>query len=272
MVLPGPGPDAPTVVFEAGAAAGRSTWALVQPAVTAWARAVVYDRSGLGRSAADRRSRSLLRMAHDLGAVLDHFGPGPFVLVGDSAGGPIARAAAAASPQRIAGLVLVDPTDEAADVLFGRAFRVAERTAISANLVLARAGLLGLLHRSTIRALPVEARDDLRREGFTAEVVRTQAAQARTFLDELSGFRAHPPEMGDIPVTVISGGLAGGGMGAGLRAAANAAHAERAARSPRGRHVVAERSGHYVPISEPDVVTAEIARLARSTKAGGQVL
>src|SRR5262245_28373312 len=115
MVLDGPGDGAPTVVFEAGAAASRSSWALVQPLVGVFARAIVYDRSGLGRSPVDPGARTLPRMAEDLGDLLTHFGPGPYVLVGHSAGGPIIRAAAAAGPERVTGLVLVDPTDEAAD-------------------------------------------------------------------------------------------------------------------------------------------------------------
>ncbi|MEU5844863.1 alpha/beta fold hydrolase [Saccharopolyspora shandongensis] len=67
MVLPGP-PDAatPTVVFEAGSGASRSSWATVQPEVARHARAIVYDRSGLGRSAPDRSNRTLRRMADDL--------------------------------------------------------------------------------------------------------------------------------------------------------------------------------------------------------------
>lgn len=51
MRLAGPeSPGLPTVVFEAGSGATRSSWALVQPGVAAFAPAVVYDRSGLGRS------------------------------------------------------------------------------------------------------------------------------------------------------------------------------------------------------------------------------
>nr|WP_042191304.1 alpha/beta hydrolase [Kibdelosporangium sp. MJ126-NF4]CEL19980.1 alpha/beta hydrolase fold [Kibdelosporangium sp. MJ126-NF4]CTQ97204.1 alpha/beta hydrolase fold [Kibdelosporangium sp. MJ126-NF4] len=260
QVLPGPG-TGPTVVFEAGAAASRSTWALVQPAVGEWARAIVYDRSGLGRSAPDPRSRSLHRMADDLGQLLDHFGPGPYVLVGHSAGGPIVRLAAAAQPDRIAGLVLVDPTDEAADVLFGPGFRRLERVAIRVNMVLAHTGLLGVAYRGMAKALPVDAARDIQREGFTVGIVRTHAAQARTFLDELAAFRDSPPELGDVPVTVISGGLAGAGMNARFRAAANASHAVRVAVSPRGRHVIAAKSGHYVPVSEPAVIIAAIREL-----------
>ncbi|MEV0622124.1 alpha/beta hydrolase [Nonomuraea sp. NPDC050404] len=262
MVLPGPGPHAPTVVFEAGAAATRSSWALVQPAVGAFARAIVYDRCGLGRSAADPTSRTLRRMADDLNEVLDHFGPGPFVLVGHSAGGPIVRLAAADDPGRIAGLILVDPSDEASDLLLSPVFRRFERAAIRVNLLLARTRLFRLAYRSTIRPLPEDARRDMEREGFTIGVVRTHAAQARTFLDELATWRGAPPGLGEIPVTVVSGGRAGEGMPARVRADANASHAHRAARSANGRHVIAERSGHYVPLTEPGVIIEEIRRLS----------
>ncbi|MEU1953102.1 alpha/beta fold hydrolase [Nocardia rhamnosiphila] len=263
MVLPGPpGTTAPTVVFEAGAAATRSSWGLVQPAVGRFARAVVYDRAGLGRSPADPAGRALDRIAGDLVEVLDHFGPGPFVLVGHSAGGVIARLAASRRPARISGLVLVDPTDEAAELLFSAAIRRVERITLTVHGALARLGLLGLMYRSMLNAVPADVRRDMEREAFAPGIVRTQSVQARTFLDDLATWRDDPPELGAIPVTVISGGRAGGGMTTRIRAAANAAHAHRAAVSPAGRHVLAPASGHYVPITEPELVVEEIRRFA----------
>ncbi|MFI0976591.1 alpha/beta fold hydrolase [Streptomyces sp. NPDC021093] len=284
MVLPGPGEgpspdeaaeDAPTVVFEAGAATTRSSWALVQPLVGKWARAVVYDRAGLGRSPADPGPRTLRRMADDLEDLLDHFGPGPFVLVGHSAGGPIVRLAAAGRREQvpdeahaqIRGLVLVDPTDEGVDLLFRPGFRRAERAVIAVNLLLARLGLLGRLYAPLAAGLPDDARRDLRSEGFTVGLVRTQRAQARTFLDEVAAFRTTPPDLKSLPVTVISGKLAGGGMNAATRAAVNAAHARSAAAASPGKHVIAERSGHYVPLTDPDVIAEEIRLLATGTAA-----
>ncbi|WP_406149926.1 alpha/beta fold hydrolase [Streptomyces sp. NBC_01012] len=263
MVLPGPGTEgeAPTVVFEAGAAATRSSWALVQPAVGDLARAVVYDRSGLGRSPADPGSRTLHHMADDLEDLLDHFGPGPYILVGHSAGGPLVRLAASRRPERISGLVLVDPTDEGADVLFSPTFRRAERVVIAVNLLLARIGLLGRLYGSVARPLPDDARRDMERDGFTVGVVRAHRDQARTYLDELAAFRDTPPDLTGVPVTVISGGLPGNGMNKAVRRAANEAHARSAAASSPGKHVVAARSGHYVPLTEPDVVIEEIGLL-----------
>ncbi|RLV04533.1 alpha/beta hydrolase [Streptomyces griseocarneus] len=268
MVLPGPGDDAragsgiPTVVFEAGAAATRSSWALVQPTVGTWTRAIVYDRAGLGLSPADPASRTMRRMADDLQDLLDHFGPGPYVLVGHSAGGPLVRLAAAGRLDRVRGLVLVDPTDEGADMLFSPLFRRAEHAVIAVNLLLARLGLLGVVYRSVAEPLPEDARRDVMRDGLSVGVVKTQRAQARTFLDELSAFRSTPPELGDVPVTIISGALKGGGMNETTRRTVNASHARSAAGAAHGRHVIATRSGHYVPVTDPDLVAEEIRRIA----------
>ncbi len=250
-----------TVVFEAGSGTARFSWAKVQPGVARFARAIVYDRSGLGRSAFDPAGRTLDRMADDLNEVLDHFEPGPFILVGHSAGAPIVRLAAARRPDRVAGLVLVDPTDEAAEVLFSRKFRWFERTALAIGTVLARLRLLERVFAWQLRVVPDDVRRDMEREAFTPGVLRTQRQQAATYLDELATWRGNPPELGSIPVTAISGGRAGDGMSAAMRADANASHAYRAAQSPHGRHVIAEQSSHYVVATEPELIVAEIERM-----------
>ncbi|WP_106982737.1 MULTISPECIES: alpha/beta fold hydrolase [unclassified Streptomyces] len=213
-------------------------------------------------SPTDTDSRTLRRMADDLEDLLDHFGPGPFVLVGHSAGGPLVRLVAAGRRDRIRGLVLVDPTDEGTDLLFRPLFRRAERMVIAVNLLLARLGLLGRVYGPLAQALPREAREDLARDGVTVGVVRTQRAQARTYLDEVAAFRTTPPDLVGVPVTVISGGLPGGGMASSTRRVVNEAHARSAAAASPGKHVTAARSGHYVPFTEPDLITEEIRLLA----------
>ena len=248
MVLPGPAgaPGVPTVVFEAGSAATRSTWASVQTRVAAFTRAVVYDRAGLGRSVPDSAGHTLDRMADDLNDLLDGLEPSSgFVQVGHSAGGP---------------MVLVDPTDEAATQQFGVPFRVGEKIVIAVEWVLARVGLLERFFRFLGEGMPEDVRADLHREAFRPAVVVTQGRHARTFLTELHAWQGDPPVLPDVPVTVISGSLADG-MPRRVRDAATAAGRYRAARSRQGRHVVAARSGHYIPATEPDLIAAEIRRL-----------
>ncbi|MEV6345184.1 alpha/beta hydrolase [Actinoplanes sp. NPDC051851] len=257
------GAGSPTVVFEGGSAASRLSWSLVQPRVADFARAVAYDRSGLGRSASDPAGRTLDRMADDLNDLLDGLGEGPFVLAGHSAGGPIVRLAAARRPERITGLVLVEPVDETADVLFGEDFRRGERRALRAGAVLARLGVLHLLFRAQLAVVPADVRAQMRREAFTPGVMRTAGVQAGSFFDELAAWRADPPPLGSIPVTVISGTRTGDGLDAAARAAANASHAHRAATSPSGRHVLAAHSAHDVPFTDPALIAEEIRRLAR---------
>lgn len=76
------------------------------------------------------------------------------------------------------------------------------------------------------------------------------------------------PDLRDIPVTVISGGrLRVDGMPEHIRVRINLAHSYRAAQSPRGKHVVAQRSGHNIPLTEPEVIVREVAEMA-ATAAG----
>ncbi|MGX9295892.1 alpha/beta fold hydrolase [Tsukamurella paurometabola] len=255
--------DAPVVVFEAGAGGTRSSWGTVQPAVARFARAVVYDRSGLGRSEPDAADRTFGRMADDLNDLLDGLDDGDgarFVLVGHSLGGVIVRLAASRRPDRIAGLVLVDPSDEAADDMFREG--AGRRAAIMMTVMrgLARTGILRLLGGLAFRRAPADVRADLAREATTPRAIDTMAQELKTFYPELQSWRGSAPDLGDLPVTVVSGAKSGG-LGKAVRARVNEAHAGRAAASPAGRHVVAANSGHQVPLTDPEVIVDEVRRL-----------
>jgi pimeloyl-ACP methyl ester carboxylesterase len=200
-------------------------------------------------------------MAADLNDLLDRLAPGPFVLAAHSGGGPIVRAVTAARPERVAGLVLVDVTDEACPAIFEKSFVRMEKTAHVASWLLARFGLLEACYRKPVAPLPPDVRDDLHREGFTMAVMRTRGAELAGLRAAMEAFRGHPPVLPDIPVTVISGALADFGMSRRIREMANAAHHYRAQQSRQGRHVVARRSGHAVVLTEPALVADEIRRV-----------
>ena len=102
-----------TVVFEAGFASDLSVWRKVAPAVAKKAAVLVYSRAGYGKSPERPQPLSMQQSVAELTDVLrQRKVEGPLILVGHSYGGFLIRYFAATHPQRIAGMVFVDPADE----------------------------------------------------------------------------------------------------------------------------------------------------------------
>jgi pimeloyl-ACP methyl ester carboxylesterase len=264
------GTGSPIVVFESGMGASRSSWGAVAPAVAAHTTAVVYDRSGLGRSPRDPRRRDLQRLAGDLVDVLEHAGPGPFVLVGHSWGGPIVRVAAGRVPDRIAGLVLVDQTDEGCELFFSQANERQTRWMPRVLPLLGHLGIVRLAVRRLARDLPEPWASSMRLEDGTPAALRVQAAELESSIDDLRRLRDDPPSMPDVPVTVISG-IRTNILERSRRGELVAAHRARAEALPHGRHVEATASSHYVPFTDAELTVREIVRiveLERGPEAG----
>jgi pimeloyl-ACP methyl ester carboxylesterase len=111
------GDGAPAIVFVSGAWENTMAWRRVQQPVSRWSRACSYDRAGLGFSDPATRPSTARNAAEDLKSLLDAARiETPVVLVGHSAGGLYALLFAALYPDRVAGLVLVDPSDPEANV------------------------------------------------------------------------------------------------------------------------------------------------------------
>lgn len=101
-----------TVLFDAGGSDWSIIWALVQPRVARHARACSYDRAGLGFSDPARGPRTPIAIVEDMHALVKAAGLGRVTLVGHSLGGFNAKLYAALYPDDVAGLVLVDPSEE----------------------------------------------------------------------------------------------------------------------------------------------------------------
>ena len=112
------GSGSPTVILEAGyTASGIDTFGqLIQPEMAKTTRVCTYDRAGDGTSDARPASVTPLTTATQAGelhALLDAIGEsGPYVYVGHSYGGMVARAFAAAYPDETVGLLLLDASSE----------------------------------------------------------------------------------------------------------------------------------------------------------------
>jgi pimeloyl-ACP methyl ester carboxylesterase len=109
----------PPVVFLAGSGDFSFTWGLVLPEASRFTRACSYDKAFEAWSDPGPLPRTMKQDAHELRLLLQRAGvAGPYILVGASAGGPLARVFAREFGNDVAGMVLVDATD--ADTVMGR--------------------------------------------------------------------------------------------------------------------------------------------------------
>jgi len=107
------GNKGPTVVLIAGAGDFSFDWSLVQPKIGEFARVCSYDRAGFAWSDPGPTPRTMKQEAFELHLLLAAAGiKGPYLLVGHSLGGLIARVYFDQYPQEVAGIVLVDSTHE----------------------------------------------------------------------------------------------------------------------------------------------------------------
>ena len=101
---------APVVVFESGAMNSLDVWGPVLGRVARQAPVVAYDRAGLGQSAWDEHAPTPAHVTAKLRRMLQEIGATPpYVLVGWSWGGTLARYYAGYFPSDVAGLVYLDP-------------------------------------------------------------------------------------------------------------------------------------------------------------------
>jgi pimeloyl-ACP methyl ester carboxylesterase len=265
----------PTVVFESGIAATSQNWLRVQESVAGYTRAVSYDRGGLGWSSASPAERTPGNIARELRDMLQLAGiPGPYVLVGHSFGGLVVRRFATLYPADVVGAVLVDPmrveewppVNERQRALLERGVRMAGFGITVARFGLARLATTSLLCRSgkASRAFSRAAGDGGMHvmQRITCEVGKmprevwpivaahwASPKYYRGLAAHLSAVPATVAEMEDsesiegVPVVLLTPGTAEPLCDDKLRRIGSDV-----------RQVIAERSGHWVHLDEPELV------------------
>ncbi|WP_396602607.1 alpha/beta fold hydrolase [Algibacter sp. R77976] len=107
------GTGSPVVVFESGLGESLKGWSQIQDSISKIASTVSYDRLGLGESSPTEKPRNIDNLASELNDFLeDNKIDGPYVLVGHSLGGFIIRKFQDLYPEKVLGLVFVDPSHE----------------------------------------------------------------------------------------------------------------------------------------------------------------
>jgi len=114
-------------------------WKRLVPSLEARGRVTRIDQRGHGASGAPPGPYSRADLAADVVAVLDAEGVEQTILVGHSMGGIVAMEAALASPERIAGLVLIGTTSECREKVAGWYERIALAGEQDGNAGLGRA-------------------------------------------------------------------------------------------------------------------------------------
>jgi pimeloyl-ACP methyl ester carboxylesterase len=105
------GQGAPTVILEAGMGDDSLAWRRVHASLATITRTCAYDRAGYGLSDAARRASDADNTVADLVLLLDKAPiQGPVVIVAHSLGGLYATHFTNLHPDRVAGLVLLDPS------------------------------------------------------------------------------------------------------------------------------------------------------------------
>ncbi len=97
------------MVLVHGLGGSSVNWLAVGPGLATQARVLAPDLAGFGRSPLAGRSARVQANQRLLGRFIDELAVDPVILVGNSMGGMIALLEAADHPERVAGLVLVDP-------------------------------------------------------------------------------------------------------------------------------------------------------------------
>jgi pimeloyl-ACP methyl ester carboxylesterase len=283
----------PTVVMETAHSEPGLSWAGVQPEVAKFTRVCTYDRAGLGWSEPSPKPRTAPNIVEELHTLLARAGiEPPYVLVGHSIGGMYARLYAHEHPGEVAGMVMVDAAHE--EQLARMPEAIAKMQATSTRAMGCLFGLLkamssvGLLVPLTkvkggVGFMPIP------REGRAAYLATVysgpkyfEAAKRETLAlqESYAAVRARQiRSLGDIPLIVISAGRPAITAGHGIseadaeqfKALAAELHTEMAALSPRGKRVIAEESGHYVPVDQPQVVVDAIREVVEAARSETEV-
>jgi pimeloyl-ACP methyl ester carboxylesterase len=277
------GAGAPPIILEAGIAASSLSWSVLQPQLAQLTATYSYDRAGLGWSNSTGRHCNLSQLAGELHEWLRAVNiPRPYILAGHSYAAYILRVFACRFPNEIAGIILIDPLTPQEWIAPSRFQRWQIRRAVffsRAGAVLSSVGVLRfclwLLQRGNNRvprgvlgSFGAAASDTVKRilgefaklPPQTVRLIRERWGHPKFFLVMARYIRNLPSCAAEvsrceipahIPVTVISG--------AHQPPERMAEHQAIAAHSERGRHIVADKSAHWIHLDQPRLIV-EAAR------------
>lgn len=230
------GEAAPAVILEGGFGAGIASWSTIQSEIARFAQVVSYDRAGLNQSEPGPKPRSAKQIALELHTALHNAGiKPPYVLVGHSMGGPYIRVFANLYPNEVAGMVLIDPSQETFDDWMRKGpqqkFNEAKMKERDAQIAQAAPGV--------------------RDESAAISATFEQARSAKV-----------PP---GIPVILLTA-MRDPDMPPEAMRVWEAKHKEWIEKVAGGKHILAENSRHFIQADEPQLVIGAIKQVVEQVR------
>jgi len=279
------GAGAPTVVVENGGAAFSFDWELVQPQVARFTRICTYDRAGYAWSDTGPEFDTFDQATHDLHVLLTNAGVhGPYVLVGHSLGGMLARFFQAKYRREVVGVVLVDSSHEESLQHVGlKVVRIPELTAKQFRNLIDEAkanrpknpepDLVPATIFPPYNKLPTEYQTlHLWALKKALPLVKTWGGNLQFDLSRLHQMRvATPHPLGDIPLAVLTAATFDVLQAPGITSEeARQDHlrlqTDLTQLSTNSRQIMVSSSGHEVYLYQPQVVIHAIAAVVNSAK------
>ncbi len=277
------GTGSPTVVLEAAAPGWSLYWSLVQPEVAKVTRVCAYDRAGLGWSERGPLPRTGQRMARELHRLLERAGiTGPYVLVGHSLGGFVARLYRQDHPDDVVGMVLVDAGHELEmrQAEF-RTFANAGKSmlpAMRAMTILGIPRLLALFDNlppfltSQEAKVPEAIRPMLRAGWLRTSYITTLADEGEALIETLEQVR-HSGSLGDLPLVVVTAtgpvwwpDMPGQVNQTKFRKMWLDLQQELMKLSSTSRQVFADQSSHFIQFDQPALVIDAIRQMVSTSR------
>ncbi len=283
------GTGSPTIILEAGLGESSLSWYPVQAKLAQTTQVCAYDRAGLGWSDAVDESMSPEQVAINLHTLLRNAPiPSPFVLVCHSRGGIFCRQFYRQFPSEVKGLVLVDSTHEQGafrEYPYAQADYIKQRIQMAIAPLLSRIGIIRLMGWAKADRLPsplpaniLAAKTAVQNRTDTTLAVVNEIAVMRKSLDAAT---PPPSSLGKLPLVVLTAGkgidlaLAKREAIASNSSVENAVAVARLERtsqeelatlSSNSKHVIADRSGHFIMYDQPDLLVSNVLELLNSVR------
>jgi pimeloyl-ACP methyl ester carboxylesterase len=258
------GSGSPTVVIEAGLGDWSTTWAAhVQPEVAKTTRVCTYDRAGMGWSETGPLPRDAAQNAKELRTLLQNANiPGPYVMVGHSLGGLIARVFAHDYSAEVVGVVLIESMNpkQLSQSPTVQSQSESQSQPFSLQAMLARFGVARLLVKLPGIAPSLPPNE----EAYYPLYIRSQSLQ--TTDNESQGMPAAGVQaaavksFGDLPLIVLTGRLHTDPPNW------QTWQTELLQLSSDSQQLFAENGNHNIQVEEPEAAIAAILQMVQQVR------